>query len=319
LLCSAWLLKSGNRVLRRTGCSSGYRQAPGRALCRSSTVRGGKVACRREPPGHVRRCGGGCRTGLSYWAGGCCQSGRCCRASGCFWVWLRARWALGAAGNRRDLAVDAHCLVDGLAQIIGVVGPAEGTRQTGSRERKCKNLPVKGPHLGIGFHQRPRAALDFGQCLQDFRPGTAEDLDVAGGPSDAGASGRCSNSCVRRSCGSRFSGWRCRRGWCRRGSSRCWRDRFRRLRCHWRYRNGRCRIRRCRTGHCRRLLALGHGLTAGNRLRRGNRSSGTRRRRLIHWPVRGAHPRRFKGLASSGCHRRLRLGRSRNGCCRNRS
>jgi hypothetical protein len=67
-----------------------------------------------------------------------------------------------------------------------MVGAAEGTGQARCGEGKREDLSVKGAHLRVGLHQRPGAALDFGESLQDFRPGASEDLDVTGGTRDAG-------------------------------------------------------------------------------------------------------------------------------------
>ncbi len=202
---------------------------------------------RCKSPGHIRR------------------RGRGFRAIGCFWVWLSARCTVGATGDCRDLAVDTHRFMDRLAQVFGMVRAAEGARQSGRGEGKREDLAVKGTNLGVGLHERPGAAFDLGQRLQDFRPRAAEDLDVACG---SGAWRRCGGRRRSRS----LSG-RCRRF---RSSSR---------------HRGQLRWGRFRPGR----YSLAHwALISGRRRCRACA-------RLIHRPVRGADPRRRQWLTCFGC------------------
>ncbi len=62
-----------------------------------------------------------------------------------------------------------------------MVSAAERTCQAGGGEGEGEPVAVECSHLRVRFHQRPGAALDLGQGLQDFRPGTAQDFDVAPG------------------------------------------------------------------------------------------------------------------------------------------
>jgi hypothetical protein len=64
-----------------------------------------------------------------------------------------------------------------------MVGSAKGSRQSRRGECEGESLAVKGCNLGVGFHQRPGAALDLGEGLEDFRPRPAKNLDVAAGTS----------------------------------------------------------------------------------------------------------------------------------------
>jgi len=69
--------------------------------------------------------------------------------------------------------------VDCLAKVLGVICAPKGTRQARGGEGECQHLAIELGHLGIRFHQGPRAALDLGQGLQDLRPSATEGFDVS--------------------------------------------------------------------------------------------------------------------------------------------
>jgi hypothetical protein len=60
-----------------------------------------------------------------------------------------------------------------------MVGTAECAGQAGGGEGQRQDLPIKGAYLGAGGAQRPGAALDLGQCLEDFGPCAAQYFHVA--------------------------------------------------------------------------------------------------------------------------------------------
>jgi hypothetical protein len=83
--------------------------------------------------------------------------------------------------------------VNGLTQILGMVGPAEGAGQPGGAEDERQDLAVELAHLRIGLHECPRAPLDLGQGLQDLGPGAAEDFDVGMRPGRSCTGRGCAN------------------------------------------------------------------------------------------------------------------------------
>ena len=187
--------------------------------------RWGLLGSRAQAPGDVGRCRLAC---------GRCRGLRASRRR--FWVWLRARWAVAAAGHGPDLAIDADGLVDRLPEVLGVVGPAEGPRQPRGGEREGQDVVLEVADLGVGFHQCPGAAFDLGERLQDLGPGAAQNLHVGSGAggrpvSRAGNSGRrpagLGRLGTRRDggCGGRCRrGGRCGRGRCVSGLSSRWRS-----------------------------------------------------------------------------------------------
>lgn len=60
----------------------------------------------------------------------------------------------------------------------------ERTGEAARGECQRQHLAVELGHLGIRFHQRPRASLDLGQGLEDIRPRTAEGLHVTAATGD---------------------------------------------------------------------------------------------------------------------------------------
>jgi hypothetical protein len=60
--------------------------------------------------------------------------------------------------------------VDCLAKVLGVIRAPKGPSEAGGGEGESQHLAIELGHLGIRFHQGPRAAFDLGQRLQDFRP-----------------------------------------------------------------------------------------------------------------------------------------------------
>ena len=74
--------------------------------------------------------------------------------------------------------------MDRLPKVLGVIRTSERTCKAARCEGQSQHLAIELGHLGIRFHERPGAALDLGQCLQDIRPCAAQSLHIttASGP-----------------------------------------------------------------------------------------------------------------------------------------
>lgn len=80
-----------------------------------------------------------------------------------------------------DLAIHAKDLVDGLAEVLQMVGAVEVGGGALVAEGQFQDSSVKGLGAGVLADVEPGGTADSREGIHDFRPGPADHLNLAAG------------------------------------------------------------------------------------------------------------------------------------------